>query len=208
MYYYDCAAHASIVGIKEFIPHRYAGFLMVKEMRFLIKTFNNPTRPFAALIGGAKVSSKISVLYSLLTKVDKLFIGGAMVFTFYYAMGMVDLGDSLVEYKFATVAGDILKKAKENKVLIYLAKDALVMPTKAYSAMNEAAVTDIRSLTSRGIESGWMGVDIGPETIGLFKKELLDCATILWNGISLCYIISPCNTECNTYTHLTRAYAT
>jgi phosphoglycerate kinase len=160
--------------VAKFLP-AVAGFLMEKELEFLEeKVVKNPAKPFVAIVGGAKVSSKIAVLESLLNKVDRLIIGGGMAYTFLKAQGM-EVGASLVEDDMLDVARDILKKAEAKKVEILLPLDNVV--TQEFSADAPSKVVE------RGqIEPGWMGMDIGPKSIEQFKKALQGAKTVFWNG--------------------------
>lgn len=129
------AAHASTVGVTEYIPHCYAGLLMNKELVFLGGALRNPNRPLVAVVGGAKVSSKLGVLLNLLDKVDKLIVGGAMVYTFYRAMGY-SVGDSLVEEDLVQTADTIMKAAEHRKVPLILATDSHIVPTDTLKQSN------------------------------------------------------------------------
>ena len=166
--------HASTETIARFLP-AVAGFLMEKEIEFLDeKVLRNPAKPFIAVIGGAKVSSKIAVLESLLNKVDKLIIGGGMAFTFLRAQG-VAIGKSLVEEDQVETAKKVLDAALAKKVELLLPVDHVV--AKEFSA-------DAESRNSEGvaIEDGWLGMDIGPVTAKKFKEALAGARTVFWNG--------------------------
>ncbi len=167
-------AHASNVGVANYLKSA-AGFLMEKEIKMLGKAVENPDHPYVVILGGAKVSDKIGVITNLLTKADKILIGGAMMFTFLKAMGK-EVGNSLVEAEKIDLAKDILQKAKENKVDFVLPVDTLV--AKEIKAGVEVKVVKIED----GVPEGWMGLDIGPETINLFSKKLEDAKTVVWNG--------------------------
>lgn len=167
-------AHASTETTAKFIP-AVAGFLMEKELEFLEeKIVQNPAKPFVAIIGGAKVSSKIGVLESLLAKVDSLIIGGGMAYTFLKAQGM-SVGNSLIEDEMLDTAKDVLNKAKDANVDIYLPVDHVA--TQEFSPDAEA-----KKILDPNIEDGWMGMDIGPDTIDTFKDVLKKAKTIFWNG--------------------------
>ncbi len=167
-------AHASTQAVAKYLP-AVAGFLMEKELEFLEeKVVRNPQKPFVAIIGGAKVSSKIAVLESLLAKVDHLIIGGGMAYTFLKAKG-ISVGNSLVEEDMIGKARDILQKAYESHVYIYLPIDHVV--TKEFSADAE-----MKHVARNAIDDGWMGMDIGPLTIEKFKGALKGAKTIFWNG--------------------------
>ena len=169
-------AHSSVEAITNFFDSnsKAAGFLLSKEVNFFHKTLENPTRPFAAVVGGSKVSGKLQALINLLPKVDKIIIGGAMAFTFLKALGD-EVGSSLVEDDLLDDAIDIMNKAKELGVKLYLPVDAVVA-----QEINEDAV--VMHKTTKEIPKGWMGLDIGSATTKLFATALKDCQTILWNG--------------------------
>jgi 3-phosphoglycerate kinase len=167
-------AHASTETVAHFLP-AVAGFLMEKELEFLRdKVVDAPAKPFAAVIGGAKVSSKIAVLESLLGKVDKMIIGGGMAYTFQKAQGQ-SIGESLVEDDMVETARNIMTKAESAGVNLLLPVDNVV--TKEFSAEAESKVVGAGK-----IEAGWMGMDIGPETTELFKGALRGARTVFWNG--------------------------
>lgn len=126
------------MGVTEFIAHRYAGMLMNKELVFLGSALQNPSRPLVAVVGGAKVSSKLAILMNLLDKVDKLIVGGAMVYTFYRAMGYT-VGDSLVEEDLIQTADNIMRAAEERKVSLILAVDSHIVPTHTLNKHSEAS---------------------------------------------------------------------
>ena len=168
-------AHASTYGVSQFFKkHKYCGLLLEKEVSSLNSVFKNPSRPFGAIIGGAKISSKIDVLMSLLKSVDKLIIGGGMAYTF-IAAKKGDIGSSLVEDNKIKAALEILKEAKKNNVKLILPIDSVNstsfndQPASSVSAINKIPLNE-------------MGLDIGPKSIDLFKKEILSSKTILWNG--------------------------
>lgn len=167
-------AHASTEGVTNFLKPAIAGFLMEKEIAIIGKALSNPERPFYALIGGAKVSSKIDVLENLLKIVDKLVIGGGMAFTFLKAQG-VAVGKSLVEDDKLEVAKEILKKAKELKKEIILPTDAVIA-----AEMKEESPDKIVDINA--IPADMAGYDIGPKSIEYFKCVLKDAKTIIWNG--------------------------
>ena len=134
----------------------------------------SPKKPLAAIIGGSKVSSKIGVIETLLDKVDKLLIGGGMIFTFYKARGL-SVGKSLVEEDKLELAKTLEAKAKERGV-------ALLLPTDVVVADNFAPDADSRTVSIEAIPDGWMGLDIGPDSIKVFQDALADCQTVIWNG--------------------------
>jgi phosphoglycerate kinase len=166
-------AHASTEGVTKFLPS-VCGFLIEKELKALDEGINNPVRPLVAIIGGAKVSSKIAVLMTLIDKVDTIIIGGAMAYTFQKAMGH-KIGKSLVEDDKLEIALEIMKKAEEKGVKFILPIDNIVANEISENAIAETVlVTDI--------PDDLMGVDIGEKTIELFKNEILNAGTIVWNG--------------------------
>lgn len=166
-------AHASTSAITEFLPSA-AGFLIQKEVEFLGGALENPARPFAAIIGGAKVSDKIMVLNNLLDKVDVLIIGGGMAYTFNTALGY-NVSNSLLEADKIEEAKSIMAKAKEKGVKLLLPVDNIA--AKEFAEGVETVVTD-----SPNIPEGFMGLDIGPKSIKLFEDALSECKTIFWNG--------------------------
>ena len=169
-------AHSSVHGITKFfdVEHKAAGFLLEKEINYFAKLINNPVRPFAAIVGGSKVSGKLEALTNLLPKVDKIFIGGGMAFTFLKQMGY-DIGASLVEDDLLEDAQHVMDEAKKLGVKFYLPVDVI-----AAEKFAEDAVSKI--VTAQEIPSEWMGLDIGPATVRLYREGLNDVQTILWNG--------------------------
>lgn len=166
-------AHASTSAITEFLPSA-AGFLIQKEVEFLGGALENPARPFAAIIGGAKVSDKIMVLNNLLDKVDVLIVGGGMAYTFNAALGY-NVSNSLLEENKEEEAKAIMAKAKEKGVKLLLPVDNIA--AKEFAEGVPTVTTD-----SPNIPEGYMGLDIGPKTIKLFEEALSECKTIFWNG--------------------------
>lgn len=166
-------AHASTAGVADYLP-AVSGFLIEKELEFLGNALDNPERPFVAILGGAKVSDKIGVIENLLDKVDTLIIGGGMAYTFYKAQGH-SIGTSICEEDKIDLANDILSKAKEKNVEILLPIDNHV--SAEYS--NEA---EDKYIDSVEIPEGFMGLDIGPKTIELFKNAIKNAKTVVWNG--------------------------
>jgi len=166
-------AHASTEGVTHFLPS-VCGFLIKKEISALDNGINNPKRPLLAIVGGSKVSSKIDVLNSLLDKVDTLLIGGAMAYTFIKAQGG-KIGSSLCEDDKIEVAKEIIKKAQEKGVRMLLPVDNVV--AKEISNDAETKITAIND-----VPDGYMGLDIGPKTIELYKAEIKVAKTIVWNG--------------------------
>ncbi len=168
-------AHASTAGITKFVETAVAGLLMEKELNFLSKALNNPERPFVAILGGAKVSDKIPVIESLIErKVNKLLIGGAMAYTFFKAKGYT-VGKSLVEDDMIPTALDVEKKAEDAGVELILPTDHQVVDS--YDPLNSRKTIPIE-FTNKGL----VGLDIGIETIEIFKRALEDAKTIVWNG--------------------------
>ncbi|MGH7740946.1 MAG: phosphoglycerate kinase [Candidatus Eiseniibacteriota bacterium] len=167
-------AHASTAGVPAVLHPAVAGFLMQKEIQYLGRALDQPARPFVAILGGAKISGKIDVITALLGKVDRLLIGGAMMFTFLRAQGLAT-GRSLVEDDRVAMARDVLAEAGRRKVVFLLPVDCLVSGS---SDGSEAA----RVTACNAIGAGEIGVDIGPATIRAFSAQLQDARTILWNG--------------------------
>ena len=167
-------AHASTEGVTKYFVQCAAGYLMVKEIEYLGNALANPVKPFAAILGGAKISGKIDVINNLLDKVDKIFIGGGMAFTFFKAQGL-EIGKSLLEEDRLEMAGEILAKAKAKGVKFYLPVDVVCALDLSENA--EGITTDINA-----IPPDMMGLDIGLKTIAEFSRELSDCKTIVWNG--------------------------
>ena len=169
-------AHASVHAIATLYDdwHKAAGFLLLKEIKYLYKLLENPTRPFLAIIGGSKVSSKLGALVNLLPKVDKMIIGGAMAFTFLKALGE-EVGKSLVEDDLIEDAKKIMQEAHERGVKFYLPVDFVVAPEFSEDA-------PVKYVTYQEIPSDWMGLDIGLASTRLFREALNDVQTIIWNG--------------------------
>ncbi|MGB7086806.1 MAG: phosphoglycerate kinase [Phormidesmis sp.] len=167
-------AHASTAGVTEYLSPAVAGSLIEKELKFLQETVDNPQRPLAAIVGGSKVSSKIGVIETLLDKVDKIFIGGGMIFTFYKARGM-SVGGSLVEEDKLDLAKKLEAKAKEKGVEFLLPTDVVIADKFAADANTQIVSVD-------NIPDGWMGLDIGPDSIKTFQDALADCKSVIWNG--------------------------
>jgi len=169
-------AHASVHGITKYFDekHRAAGFLLDREIQYFGKLINAPIRPFAAIVGGSKVSGKLEALTNLLPKVDKIFIGGGMAFTFLKQMGY-SIGASLVEDDLLEDAQHVMDEAKRLGVKFYLPVDVI-----AADKFAEDAVSKI--VTAQEIPENWMGLDIGPATVRLYREGLNDVQTVLWNG--------------------------
>lgn len=167
-------AHASTEGVTHYLKPSVAGFLIEKELKYLQAAVDAPVRPLAAIIGGSKVSSKITVIEALLDKVNKLFIGGGMIFTFYKARGL-SVGKSLVEEEFLELARTLEAKAKEKGV-------ELLLPTDVVIADKFAPDAESQTVSVESIPDGWMGLDIGPDSVKVFQAALGDVKTVIWNG--------------------------
>lgn len=167
-------AHASTEGVTHYLSPSVAGYLVEKELQYFQNAIENPQRPLAAIVGGSKVSSKIGVIETLLDKVDKLFIGGGMIFTFYKARGL-SVGKSLVEEDKLDLAKSLEQKAKEKGVQLLLPVDVVI-------ADNFAADANAQTVSIENIPDGWMGLDIGPESVKEFLAALEDCKSVIWNG--------------------------
>ncbi len=167
-------AHASTEGVTKYLSPSVGGYLIEKELQYLQSAIANPQRPLAAIIGGSKVSSKIGVIEALLEKCDKLIIGGGMIFTFYKARGL-NVGKSLVEDDKLELAKSLEAKAKERGV-------DLLLPTDVVIADKFAADANSQTVSIENIPDGWMGLDIGPDSIKVFQEALADCKTVIWNG--------------------------
>jgi phosphoglycerate kinase len=165
--------HASTETVAQYLP-AVAGFLMEKELNYLSKAIENPSKPFVAVLGGAKISGKIDVIQNLMGKVDVLLIGGGMMFTFYKAQGM-EIGKSLLEEDKIELAKMLLETAKAKNIKLLLPVDTVVA-----DKFDNAAATKIVPVNS--IPADWAGVDIGPETIKLFSSEVRKAKTVVWNG--------------------------
>jgi len=166
-------AHASTAGVSDYIP-AVSGFLIEKEVKYLGDALENPERPFVAIMGGAKVSDKIKVIENLLTKVDSLIIGGGMMFTFFKAMGL-EIGKSILDEENITLAADLIALAEEKGV-------KLILPVDTVCADEFSNDANISIVTRENIPVDMMGMDIGPESIKLFREEILNAKTVVWNG--------------------------
>ncbi|KAH9315330.1 hypothetical protein KI387_023957, partial [Taxus chinensis] len=167
-------AHASTEGVTKYLKPSVAGFLLQKELDYLVGAVSDPKRPFAAIVGGSKVSSKIGVIESLLGKVDILLLGGGMIFTFYKAQGL-KVGSSLVEEDKLELATSLMQKAKDKGV-------SLLLPTDVVIADKFAPDANSKVVPSSEIPDGWMGLDIGPDSIKTFSDALDTTKTVIWNG--------------------------
>lgn len=185
-------AHCSNVGVTKYVDTAVVGYLMQKEIDFLGNAVNNPERPFVAILGGAKVSSKISVINNLLDKVDTLIIGGGMSYTFSKAMGG-HIGTSLCEDDYLQYALDMMKKAEDKGV-------KLLLPVDNRIGDNFSNDCNIQVVKRGEIPDGWEGMDIGPETEKLFADAVKDAKTVVWNGPMGCF-------EMPNFAHGTEAVA-
>lgn len=166
-------AHASTAGVADYLP-AVSGFLIEKELDFMGDALENPTRPFVAILGGKKVSDKIGVINALLEKVDTLMIGGAMAYTFFKAQGY-GVGNSICELDKLDLALELMEKAKQKGV-------KMMLPVDTRLGKEFDKNTESKTVKASGIPDGWEGFDIGEETIKLYKEELKNAKTIVWNG--------------------------
>ena len=167
-------AHASTEGVTRFLKPAVAGYLMQKELAYLGGALENPARPFVAVLGGSKISGKIDVIQNLLGKVDALLIGGGMAFTFYKAEGL-EIGSSLLEEDKVALAADLKKQAQVKKTKMLLPVDCVVADRFAVDAERKVVRED-------EIPGDWMALDIGPDTVKIFRDEILKAKTVVWNG--------------------------
>jgi phosphoglycerate kinase len=167
-------AHASVVGITQFVSQAAAGLLMERELTFLGNALEKPVRPFVAVLGGAKVSDKIEVVENLMKVADSMLIGGAMAYTFIKAQGL-PIGASRVEDDKIELAGGLLKEAQSRKFRFLLPVDHAIAPS-----IDERV--NMRIVDADKTPAGWMGLDIGPKTAALFSEEIGRARTIVWNG--------------------------
>lgn len=168
-------AHASTAIIAQFFPNnKYFGYLLAKEIESVSKVLKNNVKPVTAIVGGAKVSSKIIIIENLLDSIDNLIIGGGMVFTFIKALGG-KVGNSLVEDDFLATAKEILEKAKAKNVTVFLPEDSVV--STAFNNESEVKIFD-----TNNIPDGWMGLDIGEKAMAAYSNCIKNSKTILWNG--------------------------
>jgi phosphoglycerate kinase len=169
-------AHSSVVGVAKYFPGKAVpGFLMEKEIQFLGHALASPKRPFYAIIGGAKISTKIGVLGALIQKTDGIFIGGGMAFTFFKALG-IPIGSSICEEEMVETAKKLIADCKEKKIPLFLPLDVV-----AATSFEATANFDTFNM-SKGIPDGYQGMDIGEKTQNAWEKSLHDGRTILWNG--------------------------
>ncbi len=167
-------AHASTEGVTKYITINASGYLMQKELDYLGKAISEPERPFVAILGGSKISGKIDVIQNLLPKVDTLIIGGGMAYTFFKAMGY-EIGSSILEEEKIELAKELLEKTKDSKVKFLLPLDVVT----ASEFKNESPQENV---DADKIPAEKMGLDIGPKTRELFKSEIVNAKTIVWNG--------------------------
>ncbi len=172
-------AHCSNVGVTEYVDTAAVGYLMQKEIDYLGNAVNNPERPSVAILGGSKVSSKISVIENLLEKVDTLIIGGGMAYTFAKALGG-SVGNSLLEEDYCEYALNMLKKAEEKGVKLLLPIDNVIADDFSNDANTQIVGTG-------AIPEGWEGLDIGPETAALYAETVKTAKTVVWNGPMGCF---------------------
>lgn len=185
-------AHASTEGVTRFLKPSAAGYLMKKELDYLTKAVSNPARPYVAILGGAKISGKIDVIQNLMNKVDALIIGGGMMFTFFKAQGM-EIGKSLLEEDKIGLAQQIMRDAKARNVRLLLPVDCVVADKFDNNAQR-------KTIPVNAIPADWIGLDIGQESVRLFKEELLKAKTVVWNGPMGVF-------EMNNFAHGTNAIA-
>ena len=164
-------AHASNVGISANVEKAVAGFLLENEIAYIKEAVENPVRPFVAILGGSKVSDKIGVIENLLEKADKVLIGGGMTYTFYKAQG-IEIGNSLVEEDKLDVAKALLEKSNGK----------LILPVDSKEANAFADYTEVKDTDGEAVDSGFLGLDIGPKSIAKFDQELTGAKTVVWNG--------------------------
>jgi phosphoglycerate kinase len=167
-------AHASTEGVTKFVKPCVAGYLMKKELEYLGKVFLNPSRPYLAILGGAKISGKIDVIQNLLPKLDVMVIAGGMAFTFFQAQGL-EVGDSLVEQEKIGLARQILEQVKANRLRLILPVDCIIA-----NKFDNSAQRRVVPITK--IPPGWSGLDIGPDTVKVINMEVRRAKTIVWNG--------------------------
>ncbi|MFZ0131939.1 MAG: phosphoglycerate kinase [Desulfobacterales bacterium] len=167
-------ANASVVAITKFAPVSGAGLLLEKEIDYIEKAMADPRRPLAAVVGGAKVSSKLAALHNMLQHVDTVIVGGAMANTFLKYMGH-EVGKSKIEEDRVAAAGEVMKKAAEKKARFYLPVDVVVAPAPESGA-------PVKIVPVQEIPADWMALDIGPATALLFREALQEARTVVWNG--------------------------
>jgi phosphoglycerate kinase len=169
--------HSSITSVPSFFPgKKAAGFLIEKEISALNSLCENPLKPFHAIIGGSKVSSKLGVIEALLKKIDALYIGGAMAFTFLKALGH-SIGSSFFEPNLVLTAQQLIHSCSEKKIQLFLPEDVVITPISSNHSLKKVV-----NVYKEGIDEGWKGVDIGPKTIATWSKSLKTASSIFWNG--------------------------
>jgi len=167
-------AHASTAGLCPYVKESAAGFLMEKEVKYITQALESPSRPFAAVLGGAKVSDKLELVENLLGRADKIIVGGGMAFTFIKALGQ-EVGKSLVEGELLDTARSVMEKARNKGVKFYLPVDCVCAP-----GPKETSGAVVKTIQE--IPADLMGLDIGPASSRLFSEALEGCGTIVWNG--------------------------
>lgn len=167
-------AHASTVGVTRYFDECRAGLLMEKELRELAGLLEDPLRPFVAVLGGAKVAGKVEIILNLLDKVDTLLLGGGMIFTFFKVLGL-GVGDSLLDSESVEVVREIQEKAKSSRARLVLPEDCTIA-----AAFSEAA--ERRDVLVTDIPDGWLGLDIGPQTVVRYGELLAEAQSVFWNG--------------------------
>lgn len=167
--------HASVTGVPEHLKPAAAGFLIEEEIKYLSQATENAKHPYVAIIGGAKISDKIKVIEYLLDKVDSILIGGGMVYTFYRALE-IEIGDSLIEEDNVNLAKELLQKAEKSSTQLVLPSDSVVA-NQFKNEANQKVVAD-----EDGIPKGWMGLDIGPQTVNDYSKIIEKAKTVIWFG--------------------------
>jgi phosphoglycerate kinase len=168
-------AHASTVGVTRFFKDKVAGFLMEKEIEALEGLLGKPDHPFVALLGGAKVSGKIDLIKNLLTRVDRVLIGGGMAFSFFKAVGL-EVGKSIVDEKLVPLCREIMEENEVGK------GRRVFLPVDCVVAREVSATAEYRTVSTGDIPEDWVGVDIGDKTVDLFRDELRSAKTVFWNG--------------------------
>ncbi len=167
-------AHASTAGVAEYFDVRAAGYLMEKELDALGSALDDPVRPFVAVLGGAKIKGKINLIKSLMDKVDVVIVGGGMMYTFFKASGL-EIGKSICDDSFHATCKELMDKTKEGPSRLLLPVDTIIA-----REIDDSAPT--REVSIADIPEDWIGVDIGPKTVTLFKSQIAEAMTIFWNG--------------------------
>ncbi|KAH8693180.1 putative phosphoglycerate kinase PgkA [Talaromyces proteolyticus] len=176
-------AHSSMVGVD--LPQKASGFLVKKELEYFAKALESPQRPFLAILGGSKVSDKIQLIDNLLPKVNSLIITGGMAFTFKKTLENVKIGNSLFDEAGSKIVGEVVDKAKKNNVKI-------ILPVDYVTGSKFGADAEVGSATDeQGIPDGWLGLDVGPKSVDLYKEAIKEAKTILWNGPPGVFEIEP-----------------